>query len=628
MTRGLIPVLLAVVVLFLAANGAAAHAQGDANAQLCTNEASPGFRSYLPDCRAYEMVTPLFKAGDFVAADGATLSEDGNSILGESLANFAEEAAKVVGQPLHPYLLERTAGGWTATALLSPAQAEGLQRPGETIEQILFRHRDQSTGQILWTVLYGAADGEVQPVFYVEQAGGSFTELGPATPGAVARDSSSTSVGPAEYAVSPDISHVVFPIVDSGLTSGEHWPGDTTKVGAESLYEYTSGDGGEPKLVGVRNSGRLNSNTEAELISSCGTALGAGFGEKRYALPNGGDTVIFTASAGEGSECSGPPVEEIYARIHGERTVDISEPSHEVFSECNIVSGLQSATYQGATADGSKVFFITAQELLPGAAGENLYLYDFDAPAGQRLSLVSSGAPEAGVQGVLRLSQDGSHVYFVATGLLSGENAEHKVPVQGADNLYLFERDSRHPGGRIALVATLAPGDEQDWEAGDLTRPVAITPSGEDLLFASSADLASGDVSTQRQLFEYDAGEQELARISIGQHSAEYPRGYGENGNATSEIDQASIAAPFYAHYSDAAGETSFTMSNQGNVVFFQTPLGLTPQASDNVRTGRACVLGVETEVGECRFGEHSLYAQNVYEYRWSERVGDGMTYT
>jgi hypothetical protein len=42
---------------------APAFAAGDANEAACPNEASSGFRTYLPDCRAYELVSPVYKDG-------------------------------------------------------------------------------------------------------------------------------------------------------------------------------------------------------------------------------------------------------------------------------------------------------------------------------------------------------------------------------------------------------------------------------------------------------------------------------------------------------------------------------------------------------------------------------------
>ncbi len=44
------------------------------------------------------------------------------------------------------------------------------------------------------------------------------------------------------------------------------------------------------------------------------------------------------------------------------------------------------------------------------------------------------------MQGVVRISEDGSHVYFVARGVLaSNANAEGQTAVQGADNLYVSD---------------------------------------------------------------------------------------------------------------------------------------------------------------------------------------------
>jgi len=59
------------------------------------------------------------------------------------------------------------------------------------------------------------------------------------------------------------------------------------------------------------------------------------------------------------------------------------------------------------------------QELLDHDSTYNLYEYDFNRPEGEKLALLSPDAEPAKVEGVVRISPDGSHVYFVAQGVLT-----------------------------------------------------------------------------------------------------------------------------------------------------------------------------------------------------------------
>jgi hypothetical protein len=525
--------------------------------------------------------------------------------------------------------MTRQSGGWTTAPLLSPAQVDELARPGKQTDQILFRHYDASSGRTLWTVLYDGAGGDIEAFLYLEESGGSFVELGREAPGLISRASADTEEEEASFAVSKGMSHIVFRTqYQNPPKPGERWPGDTTVSGVGTLFETTDTYAREPLLVGVKNQHRLQSNTEAELISSCGTYLGANeVGERRGALADEGHVVIFTA-AEKRNDCTGPEVNEIYARIGGEHTVAISEPSREDCEDCNTSTGLGAAEFRGASTDGTKVYFTTAQELLPGVKGMGLYVYDFSAPSGHRVALVSAGGGgEPGVEGVVRVSEDGSHVYFVATGVLSGRNAEGKEPTGGSDNLYAYQVDQRFPSGHVAFVATLASGDQADWETYDQDRPSAVTPNGEYFVFVSSADLAGGDTSDQPQLFGYEATGEALARISVGQRSSQSPSGYNEDGNTTSELDGVTIPAPFNTSLSNAAGDDKLIMSDNGHEIFFQSANALTPQAGDNVSAGRACTAGLENPLGECLYGGHELYVQNVYEFHWSEHMSDGNVY-
>ena len=60
----------------------------------------------------------------------------------------------------------------------------------------------------------------------------------------------------------------------------------------------------------------------------------------------------------------------------------------------------------------------------------------------------------------MRNSGDGSHVYFVAKSVLTTQpNAEGQEAQLGADNMYVYERDSTYPAGHTAFVTMLCSGE-------------------------------------------------------------------------------------------------------------------------------------------------------------------------
>src|ERR1019366_5821552 len=158
------------------------------------------------------------------------------------------------------------------------------------------------------------------------------------------------------------------------------------------------------------------------------------------------------------------------------------------------------------------------------------------------------------------VSEDGSHVYFVAHGVLTKTpNGQGESAQPGAENLYVFEHDAAYPAGRIAFVAQLSEEDLYLWGERPEVKVSGpdVTPDGRFLVLTSTRDLTSDDTSTARQVFEYDANEttQEkdegtpsLVRVSIGQD------GFNHNGNVTRgpvnvnrvALDDASIPTPFY----------------------------------------------------------------------------------
>jgi hypothetical protein len=325
------------------------------------------------------------------------------------------------------------------------------------------------------------------------------------------------------------------------------------------------------------------------------------------------------------------PVPELFARIDGEGpgeayTEAISEPqapqglalgprkeceSSECVENTSVAdeaSDWRGGTFWGASGDGSRVYFSSDQQLTDSASQDGANLYESVCshpcakPAEERrlidVSEAATGGKVAGgprVQGVMAVSPDGSHIYFVAQGVLTG--AEHNQQGQGAadgvDNLYVYTE-----GQPVRFVASLSAGDAEQWSP---STSVNVTPNGSVLVFTSSAALTADDTRSEgpRQVYRYDALSGSLSRVSIGQD------GYNDDGNAGSVAAQDPIV-PASRAFVEVPGppHANPTMSDDGSRVFFQSPVGLTPGALNEVFVG-----GKENETAQQRM------ANNVYEW-------------
>lgn len=289
------------------------------------------------------------------------------------------------------------------------------------------------------------------------------------------------------------------------------------------------------------------------------------------------------------------------------QTVPLSEPSLAYCAESPALT-CGDAEFEGASQDGSRVFFTSTQALVagasndtaggdsavggcvattPGLGGCNLYEYEFLPGGGHRLVLASAGSGVPQVQGVARISEDGSHVYFVAKGVLTGTpNDLGEAASEGAENLYVFERDAGFPEGRTSFIARLSSADEFDWAQAD-NRPVQASSEGSFLVFISHRDLTGeeGVEEGSAQVYEYDAETRRLVRASVGQG------GYGNDGKTPvygatlavgPEAEDHTLPAPYSVRDSPAAA--SGTLTPDDGVVFFASPTALTPGAVNDQR--------------------------------------------
>ncbi len=177
------------------------------------------------------------------------------------------------------------------------------------------------------------------------------------------------------------------------------------------------------------------------------TIPGASFGGKGafHAISQDGSRAFFSDESGR-----------LYMRIDGEETREVKDPGK----------------FLTASADGSKVLL------------DDGCLYVVEVEACEDLT-----QGEGGFQGIAGQSEDLSHVYFVDTKVLSGEEPnEHGDKAQeGKFNLYAWNE------GATTFVATL-PGNTQfeeasDWAVDPQRRTAEASPDGRRLAFRSTAPL-------------------------------------------------------------------------------------------------------------------------------------------
>ncbi len=424
-------------------------------AETCPNEEfRTGASAALPDCRAYELVTPPFKEGnktDYGSPYGFSgMSANGQHVDMTSFGEFGDAKSAVTS---NNYELTRTESGWTETNIDLPVSQFTESRTIDTTPEMgAYLYEARATGQPLH-----AKD------LWLREANGALHDIGPFEPPADTEGPTGPSGGAIEahgpgrfFTASADLSHVLFTIPVS-------WPGDEAYGEGRfgTLYEYLVAKGGPPVPVGVEPDGRpCAASYVAEYPNSPAETTG---------ISANGLTMFFT--------CSG----KLFARIDngeaGARTIAVSEGP---------------AQFWTATPNGRYAFYTTGEEL-----------WRFDVQSGTREALTGAGAK---VQDGVAASVDGEYVYFVADGVLAGRNVEGKEPVPNQPNLYL-----RH-GGQTTFIAAVSLAGVSTEHPGP-----SVTPDGKFLVFTSAADLTSGDTSIAQQVFEYDTQTGELTRVSIGQ---------------------------------------------------------------------------------------------------------------
>jgi hypothetical protein len=368
----------------------------------CPNEqARGGFSAALPDCRAYELVSPVSKDTAEPDPQGKT-GDNYAASNGDRFSYTSNEALPGAQSAGINFIATRGASGWSTESALPLAAYTGDRCPWVAQEDTIsdysadlsksvinINHKDtygsECSGEAV-EVVPGEPLSEENLLLRDNGDGGSY-QLINLTPAGV------TPTPVSLIAASADLNLVVFS-ERAKLTS-------EALNNTENLYEWSEG---VVRLL------KLESPSGARLA---GTVV---------SISENGSDVFFTAGG------------SLYVRLNGgERTVQLDE-----------ARGGPGPGGGGAlaavSAEGSEVFFTdNATAGLTGDTqpGSGTNLYSYDVSTAQLSDLTPVSGAEAGLKGI---SEDGSYVYFSSKGVLSGSTQRNQfgeTAQNGQSNLYL-----------------------------------------------------------------------------------------------------------------------------------------------------------------------------------------------
>jgi hypothetical protein len=464
-----------------------------------------GASARLPDCRAYEMVSPVDKEnGDILVLErGGTIhapmslnqsSADGERLTYSSYRAFGDAQTAPFTST---YLATRDGdAGWASHGISPPR------------------------GRLLWEVpqagdvQYRAFSSDLCDSWLVHEADNL---LAPEAPAGFAniyrRDNCGAGEGtyqPLIPVVPPEIEPVDFtPELQGTSADGERalfrirdkltedaadcaMPGEKESC-KRQLYEALPE--GDIRFVCVLPGGEAAPNG-----CSAGTATGTIQNDGRshtldHAISADGSRIFWSdAESGLG---------RIFVRIGGQITVAVSKVGEEL-------SGLPGAgsQYWTAAADGSVAIFTAG-----GISANSSDLYEFDVNEGETSKIAGK------VYGLLGASADAKRIYLVSGETLDGAASANEP------NLFLYEAGE---GGGFTFIGTLS---DTDGIAGDSIAYSPVTPKpknhvaqvsddGLHATFMSTAPLTGYDnVSAENgepfaEVFVYDAVSEDLVCIS------------------------------------------------------------------------------------------------------------------
>ena len=515
---------------------------------------------FLPDCRAYELVSPE-KAGNVVMFPGGAPAAP----YATNPARFAfdgglggiEGTDPTNGLTIDTYVATRTSTGWVTKYI-------GI--PGNQTVATKAAVGDLSLDKFIDFKSNETFVGTPQPesnMPYVWDFNDNPLGRWPADSASIPGAESNSGA----YQPSPDFSHLAFSSTNVAFTP------EGLSAGIGSAYDYNT----------------AAQTTELISKTAAGTAIGAADGyehfivfpggsrtygdptQNRPSVSTNGTHILMATPVGPEEEFSGsppPPPEVLYMRINDTATEEVSDGD--------------AVNYVGMSADGSEVFFTSEEHLTPedpGHVGAALYMWSEASDSIKLISLGNNGAGNTGDCdaswvagcGIVPIAQSGNgrptyttlrldtpiaaeagDIYFYSPEQLDGTKGE---PNQ--ENLYVYRE------GAVHFVATFPPGQQCDPEGeeetcgnGPITR-IQVTPTGSRMAFITGSRITSYNNSGFQEMYTYTPSTGKIICVSC------LPSGAPPSGDVV-------------------GSEGGLFISNDGRT-FFYTPDSLVPQDTNEL---------------------------------------------
>lgn len=452
----------------------------------CANDGvRVGASALLPDCRAYELVTPSSTNGRTPHAPGFIgdrFPTFGTSAAGD-LVNFIVNGGTIPGSGGagafngDPYLASRGPAGW-GTADAGPTGTESMAPlPGGVSPDQRHSFWSTSKGEEGTAVIEGKETRYIRyPDGHSELIGQGSLDVDPRAQGLLIAD---------------DGEHVIFRTRNDSEGTAIQLEENAPPSGTAAIYDRTPD--------GVTHVVSLLPGDVTPAAGQNPLYWGASADGEGIAFSFGGTFSGGTVTGGT-----------LYLRKDNAETIEIAS---------------ESWSFAGVSAEGDRVFYLQKGDL---------FAFDIDTEA---VVPFSSGGNVRAVN----VSPDGTRAYVISSSVLTGseENPQGDTAQAGQPNLYLSEEGALRFVGTVTVedVEREASSGQEEvglgvWTAavssGALARETSrITPDGTVLLFESRADLTGYESGDQAQIYRFDAAAGTLDCLSCN------PTGLPSSGDAS-----------------------------------------------------------------------------------------------